>query len=185
MARGQGKPENVVAVGWVGDIHVQILGIAFAGAETFYFRALLDDEMIYISPDSYQTIEEAMQHAIEHFEPGAVGVLASDPDVTMFEVLNTLLAMGTPFGPIENMAQAIEWRHTLEGGLTKLEALREKVISDIETIEDFMASADGLQPGTMIALHNIQDVLEHDLSFMTTLSNRDIEVLTHFITTFG
>lgn len=181
MAQRNTNHDDVVAVGQVDDVHVQIVHMTFEGVDGFYWRHFRNDEQIGQSTSVWNTIQAAIEASLAVLLPDTEMVGVGDVDQVMFDELNIMLAMNTGNGPITSIGEASEWRGVLAGGIQKLDALLNAVQSDLDDIEDMLASINHGSIKGIDALHRIKTVFQKDVEFLQELSARDIGILEAFI----
>lgn len=186
MARNKSKRDMsmVVAVGEIEGHVIEVLKIPFSEPERFEWRAVKDDVITHISMGFVMSIPEAIDQAIVHFYPETAQVEFTEPTEKDYEAINALLYASGLSDDIKSMEDAVELFTGFGRAAGAIEKVKDKAASDLEAIEDILASSDRVPPEAIQNLRSISGVFQSQCDVLLMITERNMETLQAFITNF-
>lgn len=183
-AKNEHNRDGVVAVGQVNGAAIQILQVD--GSEPFFyeFRIINLDGSVYYPHNLFDTISEALDAAVKHLVPDAEPLQVEEPTPDDYAALNAALYVGGAMEDIKDLGAAVGTFMAMGNGLESLKASRAAMASDLEDIEDILASTHHGSSAAIANLNKMAEILQAQSQVLELVLERSREIIAAFISQF-
>jgi len=181
---GSRNGNKIVAVGQVNEYVINIMAVDAGDIGFFEWCALIDEKEVYYPHNLYDTMEEALDAALEYCAPDAEKRAFTEPTEHDYEALNALLYVGGAMQPITSMHDVVGTYNAMMNAVQALEATKIKALQDVESIEDILASAHHGSTAAVQNLNSISGIFQSQCDVLILILTRSCETLGAFIENF-
>jgi len=181
---GSRNGNKIVAVGEVNQYVINIMAVDAGDIGFFEWCALVDEKEVYYPHNLYDTMEEALDAALQYCAPDAEKRAFTEPTEHDYEALNALLYVGGAMQPMTSMQDVVGTYNAMMNAVQALEATKLKAASDVADIEDVLASSTRGAFQEIENLNSISGIFQSQCDVLILILTRSCETLGAFIESF-